>query len=320
MMIPSKQIAASSATMPSKLDPHILKSKAITMQRIGLCVANGNDHLFAVQGEVELTNALRFARKMDESYEMTASASTRSHRKAAGRAQVSLFFYPIAGTSKLQYWLLRTAGSVPESCTEIWLDVRTKEGRLTMGEDYELVRLPVSKKAREKAAKDGRRYNETTWTWRMTSACFQFWKRRIRQAVGSARLKNNKRALRQAVWSLNSAPGARGIRDQIFQLQVYMQQCWKHGQKTKTTLKNQRKKQPLKPLPLEFTLKPRTLAIRGCPTYRMSLCQRRLEAGEKSWFPLRNSAHLRVDVLLFEAENAKTLEPKRRKLSCKKKR
>ena len=91
MMIPSKQIAASSATMPSKLDPHILKSKAITMQRIGLCVANGNDHLFAVQGEVELTNALRFARKMDERYEMTASASTRSHRKAAGRAQVSLF-------------------------------------------------------------------------------------------------------------------------------------------------------------------------------------------------------------------------------------
>lgn len=56
MMIPSKQIAASSATMPSKLDPHILKSKAITMQRIGLCVANGSDHLFAVQGEVELTN------------------------------------------------------------------------------------------------------------------------------------------------------------------------------------------------------------------------------------------------------------------------
>ncbi len=109
-MIPSKQIAASSATMPSKLDPHILKSKAITMQRIGLCVANGNDHLFAVQGEVELTNALRFARKMDERYEMTASASTRSHRKAAGRAQVSLFFYPIAGTSKLQYRLFRTAG------------------------------------------------------------------------------------------------------------------------------------------------------------------------------------------------------------------
>ena len=320
MMIPSSRAPVNPGANTSALDPLILKSKAITMQRIANCVASGSDHVFAAQGEVDLANALRFARKMDERYEMSAHASTRSRRKAAGLAQVTLFFYPISGSTKLQYWLLRTAGELPVSCTETWRDVRIKEGRLTMGDDYELVRLPVSKKARDKAAKDGRRYNETTWTWRMTTSCFHAWKRRIKQAVSMVRSNGNKRALRQAVWSLNSAPGARGIRDNIFQLQVYMQQCWKHGQKTKTTVKNKSKKQPLKPLPAEFKLRPRTLAMRSCPTYRVSLCQQRLEAGEKIWFPLRNSAHLLIDVLLFEAQNAALSASRQRKCVRRKKR
>ena len=219
-------------------------------------------------------------------------------------AQVHLFFYPITGTEKLRYWMLRTEGELPEDDTEHWRNVRHVEGRLSWDTEYELVRLPLSKKLRQKYREHGRASNESPWTWRMTKKQHHLMRSRVKQAV--AMLQSNRRAkhLRQVVWSLNHAPGFRGVREQVFWLGVYLQQCWKKGQTPKGKAKSGRKKKQHLELPYEYTLKPQTLIKRKCRKYPLSFCQHRYASGEQTWFPVRKNSALAIEHVLFFGEAA----------------
>ena len=277
--------------------PTIKQSKALTMADLADCVASG--YVYAVQGTIDLANAFAFANKMHERYEIDIDPSKRSRRRAKGIAQVHLFFYPVRDTAKLHYWMLRTDGTLPEDDTETWVDVRHSNSRLTWENEYELVRLPVAKKLRQKYAEHGRKSNEMPWTWRFTKHNHHVMRSRVKQAVLEYAKNGRSKLLRQVVWSLNHAPGFRGVREQIFWLGTYMQQVWKKGQMAKGSSKRAGKKNKVLPLPDRFALKPKTLQKRKCKEYSVAFCQHRYETGEKTWFPARNRNTLRVELILF---------------------
>lgn len=278
--------------------PNVLISLAITMQRIADDVAAGYHH--QICGTIPLDRALEVLAKFNARYGFDREKNQRYRRKQKGLANFRLHLYPVRGTTRVWFLILRTDGVQEEADNEQWQDVRTKAGRIRVEDRYELVRLPVSRRLLRAYQASGRTGNSETWTWRMTPSHIEYWKSRVRESVNQLSAQRGDRQLRQLIYSLSHAPGFRGVRADIFGLQCYLDKCWKRalGYKKKIA-KGKRLKDNRMPQQAP-RIKPRTLEKRACKAYSLLHSIKRYQEGRRGWFRDRHPGDLAAEFIDFD--------------------
>jgi hypothetical protein len=199
--------------MSYELNVHI--HKTVLMQRLLDATLRG--YHWHISGTIPIAKAERLAAKFAERYQVHYNANQRAYAKLRDRANARLFVLYQDGDTDLHWWLLATEGEGRVHAEERLLDARLRRERLRLGDDYEL--LPLTK---PRAQGGG-----TTWTWRMTRACYGRWVERVRQA---GRYPSPREAQR-VVQSLHRTPGFSGIRRQVGHLTALLRREWRrrHG-------------------------------------------------------------------------------------------
>lgn len=167
-----------------------------TMQSLATAVAKGRDR--AVAGFVRYDRADALAAKFEERYGANARPSAARARRRAGLAGSSLLMLARPERMGFDWWLLVGAGVGPVTEREKLQDVKSREGRLRLGQ-FELVRLP---------ARNGER--ATQWTWRLPLKDFQ----ELQGHAVALATHFSARQAQQLIEAMTSWPGWRGIAEQ----------------------------------------------------------------------------------------------------------
>lgn len=196
-------------------DPMVFVSKIATMASILHHVSHS--YYFWTSGVVAANRALDLAAKFADLYSVDRTENQRYRARARGQANAVMLFYPIAGTRKLQWWLLVTPGDGVVHQRERLLDTRKTGQRLRWSDQYEV--SPTTKKGRDRPS----------WSWRMTKDNWDGWRERIRRAA----ISSDDSRMRQAMWSLWRSPGFGGIRQQVGHLLHGAKNEWKRRKKNR---------------------------------------------------------------------------------------
>ncbi|ORE88772.1 hypothetical protein ATO7_02815 [Oceanococcus atlanticus] len=191
-----------------KYDPKVYEGKIATMRHMLHAVSHGYHHWTG--GRVPAAKALNLAAKFAELYGVDLGRNRRYRRRAASKANAQLFFYPIADSQDLAWWLLATDGEGNVHRQENLKDTRIKHQRLNWLGEYE-----VAHHSRPETPKP-------SYSWRMTAKTYDNWKIRLKHAGSSA----DTSLMRQAVWSLYRTPGAAVIRKQVGHLMALAKKEW----------------------------------------------------------------------------------------------
>lgn len=259
------------ASVKSFYDPSVLVSAAITMQRIqdDVCSRQYASHSHYISGAVHISKAMGLVRKLDSRFGLNLSKDQRYRRRAKGECTFSLHLYPADETDSIEWILLRTGGDHPKLDSEQWRCLRTAGERLEFF-GFELIELSYTHREIEQQKAKGRSLRPTSWTWQMTQAKYEGFKKRIRSAV--ARLKNTKGKntllYEQVCFSISRCPGFRRVSDQVWGLRGYINECRRRVQMGPDVFP------PVVPL-----------RKRRCAEYPLSVLAERWRAGESSFFP-----------------------------------
>ena len=251
-------------------DPLIYSTATATMSAIQRYVSRGA--VWYVTGEVEADRALALAARLDERYGLAATVAQRDHARRAKRATFRLILWPLSGTTRLRWWLLRTDGEHPLLSMERWRDAR--HDRIRWPWDFELAQMPVPPAARAGyRRKNGRvAINAVTWTWRIERQHMEAMRASIRHWAQHADER-----LAALIRSLHLSPGFRQIRTDVLTIDRYvLSQC------------ERRKRTPpaIPPLPRPVI----RAAGRQDQRVPLSALVRRRQRGASSWFPARLSS------------------------------
>ena len=200
-------------------DPLLYETATATMAAIQRYASRGA--LWYVTGEVEAGSAMRLAQRLDERYGLSATVAQRDHARRGKRATFRLIMWPLAGTTRIRWWLLRTDGEHHLLSMESWRDAR--QDRIRWPWVFELAQMPVPPAARAGyKRKDGRHaINPVTWTWRIARDEMEAMRASIRHWS-----QHSDDRLSAMVRSLHLSPGFRQIRTDVLTLDRYIvSQC-----------------------------------------------------------------------------------------------
>ena len=174
--------------MSYELNVHV--HKTVLMQRLLDAALRG--YVWHTSGTIPIHKAERLAAKFAERYHIDYNNNQRAYAKRKGRANARLLVLHQDGDTDLHWWLLATKGGGEVHTEEHLLDATLSRERIRIADDYEL--LPLTKPRTHGGG--------TTWTWRMTRACYARWCNRVRMA---GRYPSPREA-RSAVQSLHRTP------------------------------------------------------------------------------------------------------------------
>lgn len=203
-------------------DPPVYGTATDAMQTLLRAVSTG--YVYYVCGTVEASAAAALAHKFHERYCLTANTNQRYHRQKKGISKHWLVMTPKHESTAYHWWLLRSEGVHPLDSLERWSDAR--KVAIQWPWYYELVRLSVPKKHREKLqGKKPRPIKPVMWTWRIRPTEIIDLQATIRHLVHQSDGR-----LAGLVRGLGRAPGFRGVRQDAASLIRYVEtQCRKQG-------------------------------------------------------------------------------------------
>lgn len=196
-------------------DPHVYLYKTVLMQRLLDSVSRG--YPWHTSGTVPLHKAQRFVEKFADRYSVDRNENQRAYARRKGKANARLFMFVTHERTELLWWLLASKGiGVVHEQEQLW-HAMDKRRRIRIGNDYELIR-------RTRSSTNG---GGTVWSWRMTRACYENWRRRIILACRSPGTAE----IRPAISSLFRTPGFSGTRKQVGELCTLARKEWRrrHG-------------------------------------------------------------------------------------------
>lgn len=194
----------------SSNQPEIHSTKTSMMRQLIHLVSHG--YTFWCFGEVSPQKTEGLSYKFIERYQTTKSSQQRYRTRKRGECNVKMVFWKTE--SAVLWWLLVTDGDGLIHQIEQLKDAKKRNQRITIFSDYELIKTP-------------RTGDPAAWSWRMTEACSERWKNRIKSAV---RQKDNMK-LRQVLYSLQRIPGFRNLRREAFKFSKYTESEWKRSRK-----------------------------------------------------------------------------------------
>ena len=232
---------------------------------------------------------MALAARFDERFILSHSSSQRDYTRRQKRAVFRLILWPIANSTKLKWWLLRTEGTHDLLSLERWIDARQKRIEWVWG--YELLQTPVDPKLRSRYKRNNGRFaiRSCTWTWRLRKPVREQLRASIRHCV-----QFDDDRLRHIVRSLQLAPGFRQVRADVFSLYAY--------------IGSQSAKRNRPPPELPKTI--RWVASKKHTTIPLSALVRRKMRGCEYWFPTAlNSRDTRTATDTTECSNADQEKP-----------
>lgn len=272
------------------LDPEIPVTMTASMRAVQKAVSSG--YVFYVSGRIEAHRALALVAKLDDRYSLGATDKQREYAAKRKRCSFRLVMFPMSGRTELTFWLLRTAGDHPLLSLEKWKDARADP--IAWPFLYELRKIPVMPKHRERFQRAGGRFaiNPVTWTWRFNREEMD----RLRACIRHWVQKRDER-LRRLIKGLSFAPGFRAVRDDVYTLHRYIErQC-------------ERRNVPVPDFPRR-----RWIALakgRSFRTYPLTLLVSRVGRGQP-WFPSDAKAmDTLIEPTLMEKPDAQVVQQAR---------
>lgn len=191
----------------------LYRNQTALMQGLLLQVSRG--FVFHFSGHVPAHKALRFAAKMHRQYGALASPQARhARRKRGGELPVSRLFMHPAKEGGYHWWVLAPQPLEGEQMK----DAREQRQRLSLGEQYELMRIP-------------RRGLPPTWTWRIRRQAREDWAEGIKR---DAR-REHPAAIQELIARLGKMPMFAGVRRDVFALQRLAAKNWERTHRHKAS-------------------------------------------------------------------------------------
>lgn len=156
---------------------------------------------YYVTGEIPLSKATTFVRKVSDLYRTDLDKFSRYRRKKAGLGNAELMFYQLNAITLL-FVIMVTDGEHPAHVVEKLKDARDPFTALRLT-GFEMVRV----------TREG--FPDPAWTWRMTDETYSGWRDRF---VGQIRSHADEE-IKKSWFSLHKSPGFAGIRQQVFKIQ-----------------------------------------------------------------------------------------------------